>query len=242
MSAPGPVISPLERERFGVAAARWDAASEEGLADALAFCRDHGVDLLIARCDTRETAAVHALERAGGLLMDTLVHLACQANGRPVSPPGMPPVRTAAPEDAARVRAVAAQAFRAYAGHYHADRRLDRAAADEVYPDWAFRCCVDRSFADEVFVCGSGEGVAGFLTARARDPQAEILLCGVLPREQRRGVHGALTAAALAWARDRGRARVVVSTQLLNTAAQAAWLKAGFRPHGSQYTFHLWTT
>jgi hypothetical protein len=144
MSGSGPALSPLDRERFGVVTARWDAASDAELADALAFCREHDVELLIARCDTSDATAAHGLERAGALLMDTMIHFACDPARRPSDDAEAPPIRSAAREDATQVREIAGEAFRGYVGHYHADPRLDRAAADEVYPDWAYRSCLTR--------------------------------------------------------------------------------------------------
>lgn len=241
MSGSGPVLSPLDRGRFGVVTARWDAASDAELADALAFCREHDVELLIARCDTGDATAAHGLERAGALLMDTMIHFACDPARRPSDAAEAPPVRSATREDATQVREIAGEAFRGYVGHYHADPRLDRAAVDEVYPDWAFRSCVDGGVADEVLVCERGGRLAGFATLRIQgETWAEIPLAGVRPSERRRGIHRALTLAALGRADARGVERVEMSTQVMNHASQRSHLEAGFLPHRSEYTFHLW--
>ncbi len=51
---------------------------------------------------------------------------------------------------------MAAAAFAGYVGHYHNDARLDRAAADATYPDWARRSVTEAGVADRVWVVEDG--------------------------------------------------------------------------------------
>ena len=234
-------LSPLDQDRFGVVTARDGEVTAETLAPALAFCRDHRVQLLIARCRTGDLAAAQALETAGGRLMDTLVFYAraLDQGALPESRCAVPVRPFAAGEDAA-VQRVAAEAFQGYRGHYHADPRLDSARCDEAYQSWAQRSCLSREVAGEVLVADDGQ-VAGFATLRLNSAaEGEGVLFGVAARAQGKGIYQAFMIEGMRWCRARGAARMVVSTQITNLAVQRVWTRLGFEPSGSFYTFHLW--
>ena len=235
-------LSALDRDRFGVVVARSPAATSDGLGGILDFCRENGVELLVARCDAADYRTVHALEEAGGRLMDGLVYFSRSLAGKlPPLDAGDAAIRPVRGEEARAVQEVAERSFRGYLGHYHTDPRLDRARADETYADWAYRSCLSREVASEVLVAEQSSGIVGFITLRLNGPEeAEIVLNGVAPEAQRGGVYRRLLLGAMGWARALGAARLVVSTQLTNYAVQKAWVRAGFEPLRAHYTFHLW--
>ncbi len=240
MSAPIS-LSAIDQARFGMVVARSAAFTARSLPDVLSFCRDHTVRMLVARCDASDFAAIHAIEAAGGRLMDVLVYYARHLSGRVELPEPRHAVRPGLPADASAVRWVAAESFRGYGGHYHADPRLDRAKCDETYADWAHRSCVSREVADRVFVAEDAGRVVGFLTLRHNSPvEDEVPLNAVLPSHQRGGVYRSLMAGALASSRDRGVERLIISTQMTNVPVQKAWVRMGFEPSRSHFTFHLW--
>jgi len=45
---------------------------------------------------------------------------------------------------------------------------------------------------------------------------------------------------ALRWFEARGRSRMLISTQITNVAVQKVWIRLGFEPSKSYYTFHKW--
>jgi len=173
--------------------------------------------------------------------MDVLVYWT-RALDRPFPEPAQGPgVRVAGPGDVGAIRSVAAEAFRGYFGHYHADPRLDRVKCDEVYASWAERSCLDRAVASKVLVAEHEGRVAGFLTLLERGPaEQEIILNGVEPAAQRHGLYRALVLAAMAQARAEGARLLSVSTQLINARVQRTWARLGFEPSRSYLTFHLW--
>ncbi len=235
-------LSPLEQARFGVRTARSSALSAENLEAVLEFCRAERIELLIARCRTDELAAAQALEAAGAKLMDTLVYYGRELGRAPLpSDPLLASIRPVQDSEAEAVSAIAREAFRGYSGHYHADPRLDRRACDEVYVSWTHRSCQSREVASEVLVCELDGSVAAFATMRMNSPaEGEGVLFGVAPRAQGRGVYRGLIAKGLAWCQAQGAARMVVSTQITNLAVQKVWVRLGFEPTSSYYTFHLW--
>lgn len=235
-------LSPLEEERFGVRTARANTLGRADVPGWLAACRTNGVRLAIVRCSSEDLAAAQDLEDAGARLMDTLVYYvydysrhvgadyATQTTIRPVRP-----------TEVDTLMRMAAASFQGYRGHYHADRRLDPKACDEVYPAWVRRSVLDRTVADEVFVCEVDGRLDGFATMRRPSPEeGEGVLFGVAKAAQGKGIYRDLIRRGQAWCRDEGCARMVVSTQVTNLAVQKVWVRQGFEPSRSYYTFHLW--
>jgi ribosomal protein S18 acetylase RimI-like enzyme len=234
-------LSALDQERFGIVTARDSLFTAETLTDALRFCQENAVQMLVARCTSDDLPAAQAMEKAGGRLMDTLVYYARDLDRPFPEQGGSVPLRLLRPGDSAGVCQVAAESFRGYLGHYHADPLLDRAKCDEVYVSWAERSCLDRAAASTVLVAEDSGRITGFLTILERSPEEqEIILNGVDPAVQRRGIYRALVLAAMSHAQRNGARRLTVSTQLTNTVVQRTWTKLGFEPFRSYYTFHLW--
>jgi GNAT superfamily N-acetyltransferase len=234
-------LSSIDQERFGIVTARDGEVTPETFEHDLAFCRSHGVQLLIARCRTEELAVAQALEAAGGRLMDTLVYyVRVIVKGELPASTCKVPIRSVRPGEDEAVRRVAREAFRGYRGHYHADPRLDPSKCDEAYQSWAQRSCLSRDVAGEVLVADDGQ-VAGFATLRLNDPhEGEGVLFAVAPRAQGAGVYKAFMLEGMRWCRSQGAKRMVVSTQITNLAVQKVWSRLGFEPSQSFYTFHLW--
>lgn len=234
-------LSAIDQERFGVVAARADGLAAGDVPAALEFCRDHGVALFIARSSTSDLAVAQALERAGGRLTDTLVYFKRSVLRSPLPEHDCKiPIRALRDGDAPAVERVARAAFAGYSGHYHADPRLSRAAVAEVYPSWAWRSCTIPGVATHVLVADDGD-IAAFATLKRNGrTEGEGVLFGVAPRVQRAGVYRALMVEALRWCRDAGAEHLLVSTQVSNVAVQKVWVRLGFEPLRSEYTFHLW--
>jgi GNAT superfamily N-acetyltransferase len=235
-------LSPLDEARFGIRVARIHELTSQVLDETLEFCRDHAVQMLIARSPSQDIRFVQQLEELGFRLMDTLVYYRRDLVYLPIpEPQNAVVIRPVRAGEEAVVREVAAQSFQGYLGHYHADPRLDPAACDAAYISWAERSCLDRAVADEVLVAELDGYPVGFLTLRRNTPeQAEIVLNGVLPAAQGRGVYRELVIQALRQAKAWEAHEIIVSTQIVNLAPQKVWVRLGFEPSRSYYTFHKW--
>jgi ribosomal protein S18 acetylase RimI-like enzyme len=235
-------LSPLEEARFGVRTARVDGLTREEIPDALQFCRDNQVRMLIARIAASDLPTAQALERAGGEIMDTSVTYAIDLQQATIPPVPEPlAVRSVEPGDETAVSRLAAAAFHAYGGHYHADARLDPAKCDEVYESWAYRSCVSREVANDVLLALRGDEVVGFVTLRLNRPQeGQVPLYAVAPALQGQGIGRVLISSAMRWFTERGASRMVISTQMTNLASQKVWMRLGFEPCDVQLTFHKW--
>ena len=235
-------LSSMDEDRFGIRTAKASQVSAATLPALMDFCQAQGVTLLIARCPTPELEAAQAMEQRGFLLMDTLVYYARSLMNVPL--PGdhggtlVRPVRSG---DEELVRDVAAECFRGYQGHYHADARLDRTRCDEVYTDWAYRSCISRDVADEVLVAEIDGAIAGFATVRLNSPEeSEGLLAGVATWARSRGFYRALLTQRMRWSLSQGATRTLISTQVTNTTVQRQWTRLGYEPSYSYYAFHRW--
>jgi len=232
------VASALDYGRFGVSIARIAIDRAEDVPVLVERCRDLGIEMVVARTEVLDLGAAHALEAVGGMLCDTLVYYARSLDG-PM--PRGDRVRLAGPADADQVASIAAAAFTNYRGHYQADPRLDPAAADDVYRDWARRACTVTGVADRVWVVEVESRGVGFLALRFNDgTEAEIVLNAVRPENQRQGLYSELLRTALAESYLKGAARCLVSTQVGNAAVQRVWSRLGFEPVSARHTFHVW--
>ena len=235
-------LSELDEAQFGIKSARANNVTIETLPDVMNFCQTNGVKFLIARTPVTQLPAVQAMERAGFLLMDTLVYYACDLNSLPAetatSELTIRPLQTG---EAGDVRTIAAAAFRDYFGHYHADDRLDRQKCDEVYQLWAANSVTSRELADEVLVAIENDTVVGFVTLLLNTPdEGEIRLIAVAPQAQRRGIAQLLMRGAMRWFRGQGASTMIISTQVNNYAVQKAWVRVGMELSHGYYTLHKW--
>ena len=233
-------LSELDTARFAICVAK---SSPETAADwkaALEFCREHAVELLIARIDGTRIALAQQMERDGAFLADVLVGY----RGAPVVPgegAGAPHIRSCRRAEAEAVKDLARRSFQSYVDHYHADPHLPREACDEVYADWAHSACLDRKVADEVLVAEEGARLVGFAALRLVAPDsADGMLFGVAPEARGRGVFTALLGAFLRWAAERGARSATYMTQLQNPATHKALARFGFALESSHLTFHHW--
>src|SRR5437899_1445845 len=133
-------LSALDEERFGYRTAKAVVRDEaEGVA-AVDEARALGAKLLIVRCRAEDLRAAQTLEERGGRLMDVLVYYSRDLRKHPIpADAGDVAIRTLRDGDGDAVAAIARDSFAGYLGHYHADARIDRSKADEVYVSWAYR-------------------------------------------------------------------------------------------------------
>ncbi len=235
-------LSPLDEERFGIRSARASNMSTDSLQAVFDFCNTHQVKFLIVRCSTLDLSTTQAMEQAGFRIMDTLIYyhrdlkasiIFNQDNSHFVRP-----VRT---DEADIVRRVAIDTFQNYGGHYHADPRLSRVKCDETYASWAERSVIMRTTGSEVLVAEDESGIIGLATLRMNSPEeGEGLLFGVTPRARGRRVYSSLMNHAMDWCQSKGAQRMIISTQITNLTSQRTWIRCGFEPTYSYYTFHRW--
>jgi GNAT superfamily N-acetyltransferase len=242
----GPVpaaLSPLEEARFGVRTARAaDFVTTGSLPAVLDFCSANHVRFLIAKSRADQSGAAQQMERLGFLLTETTMFLTRDLARTPVPPHDGPlTIRPFQLGDEPTVRAIAAQSFRGYFGHYHADPRLDPAKCDEAYVDWAARSCASTEVADAVFMAEEEGTVVGFLTLKRNSAEeGQPVLSGILPRARGRGAYRLLIRQGLEWSQGLGAVRSVAVVHVANTPVLRTLGRLGYEPTYAFYTFHKW--
>ena len=102
-----------------------------------------GIECLTAKVHSRDTATIHALERNGFLLMDTLVDYVFDFSRIPFDRVVAPrrtsglSTRLGTPADLSGILEIAERAFKNHFGRYNADARMPPDAAKDVYLEWA---------------------------------------------------------------------------------------------------------
>ena len=122
------------------------AVLERLLDSVILHAGEQGAECLVHRSHADDAPAIHALERRGFLLMDTLLDYVFdfQAGVAPAASP-LPPdtrVRPATPKDVDGLVEVARRAFASHSGRFHSDERIPHACAVRVYEEW-IRSCVE---------------------------------------------------------------------------------------------------
>jgi GNAT superfamily N-acetyltransferase len=235
-------LSVLDENRFCIKTAKAPWMKIEDITYVLEFCKENQVELLIARCPTVDLTVVHEMEHLGFSLMDTLTYYVCKLKKNKTfdRTPGMN-VRPIIKGEELIVKSIAAESFRGYMGHYHADKRLDPQKCDDVYTDWAYQACLSRNETNEVLLVENEGVICGFATMSKKNiDEGEGVLFGVSPSFQGKGVYNLLMKGGIEWCIAQGLDKMLVSTQIINVAVQKVWIRLGFEPIQSYYTFHKW--
>jgi ribosomal protein S18 acetylase RimI-like enzyme len=152
-------------------------------------------------------------------------------------------IRPGCAEDAKELHALALVAFAGFPGHWHADSRLRKADADELYGRWAADLAKRTDANETLLVAQTDAGeVTGFL-AVARDEGGgwNVPLTGVHPRHRGKGTLRHLLVAASSRLARQDSSSLRYETQLTNWPAINVVSRCGFVPTDSRMTFHLWT-
>lgn len=236
-------LSELDALRFGVVTAHATLKDADDVARCDAYCRDRGVQLLIARCSTSAIEAARALERTGGWLMDCIVCYRRDLRRHPYEEDAreLDWIREAEPQDADAIATVARRAFERYDGHYHSDPHLQHDAAVEAYRDWAVRICNGQEEA-HVVLCATKDGaIVGFCVARRNSSdEAEAFLSAVAPEFQGSGIPFALGYKLTQWASAQGVRWGVLCVPIRHVPLQRAMIRHKSEIFSSHYVFHKW--
>lgn len=232
----------LDRERFGVKTTKVTLHNRASVQKLLDEAKKKEIQLIVARCKVNDLPVVQEMEKNGFFITDTLVYYQFNLSGKRIeSDKNAGIVRPITAEDALAVKKTAEVSFKGYYGHYHADPYLDDVTCDAVYPDWAYRSCVEKTNREEVFVAEENGKILGFATMRLNnDEEGEGVLFGVAPEAQGRGIYKSFILTGLNWCKNQGCERTVVSTQVTNLAVQKVWTRVGFEPSKAYYTLHKW--
>jgi RimJ/RimL family protein N-acetyltransferase len=209
-------------------------------------CANRGIEHLSCKVNTDDVASIHALERNRFRLMDTLLDYAFDFRKYPIEdfePPCIiRPMQNGEDKDIAEIARVA---FRNHFGRFHADKRLPRKGASELYAKWAENAY--RGYADIVFVAELDKRIVGFSIWKNPGLAEELLgtkvgsysLVGIHPDSYGRGIFKALTLAGMKWLK--GKADIIEGpTHINNYPVQRGYATLMWQILDARHTFHKW--
>lgn len=226
------------------------AILERLLDEAVRHAEERGAECLVHRSYADDAPAIHALERRGFLLVDTLLDYVFDfpRAGLPVSSP-LPPdvrVRPATPADLDGLLEISRRAFADHSGRFHSDERISRACAVRVYEEW-IRSCME-GWADWVLAAECGGALAGY-SAWKRPSEIErrygialghYSIGAVDPGHAGRGLFRALTLEGMRLLAGEAQ-RIEGPTHATNVPVQRAYAALGWRVADARHGFHRWS-
>jgi GNAT superfamily N-acetyltransferase len=217
---------------------------------AVAHARKTGYEFLSCKAHTNDMAVVHALERAGFLLVDTLLDFVVDLSLPEALRP--PPVlaagttlRIADPSDRDELVSVASSSFATHSGRFQSDPRIEPDRGREIYEQW-IQACLD-GWADWVVVADVDGRIAGYSAwKRPSDPETRhriglghYSIGAVHPDFAGRGIFRALTHRGTTMLAGLATA-IEGPTQVNNHLVQKAYQTLGWRVADARHSFHRW--
>ena len=212
-----------------------------------------GVECLTAKVYPRDTVTIHALERNGFLLMDTLVYhlfdFSYMSFDQVIYPrrPGGLSTRLGEPADLPEILEIAERAFKNHFGRYNADSRMPPGAARDVYREWARSSF--SGWADWVIVSEVRGKIVGYavwkkgsaLEAKHGFDIIYYNLVAIHPHFAGRGVFAALSYDSMQMLRDYAN-HLVAPTHVTHSAVHRLGFEFGWQISGARHSFHKWLT
>lgn len=232
--------SELESNRFGLQIFRGNLPVFD-INVLTAFYKDNDPDILIFRVPVGEQFKLHALNTLGKDVInaDTLVYYEvdlAKAAFNEIKNKDLEFV-VAGPQHAGVFASLIEQIFLDYTNHYCSNPLLDRKQIMEGYSEWAISSI---SIPGNLHILGYLHGQpVGFITCSYDAAGAEIILNGVLPAFQSKGIYTDLVRYVKAHFHALATPSVKVSTQIQNFAVQKAWSREGLVLNSAYVTIHL---
>jgi RimJ/RimL family protein N-acetyltransferase len=214
------------------------------------WASDRAIDCLVCKTFSDDVEVIHALERQGFLLMDTLLIYVSDLQQNPTATIPPPPldaqfVIRPAEDEVDELMALAQAAFQGHFGRYHSDRRIARGQATRIYEEW-MRSSIE-GYADSILVAEAEGRIAGCSIWKEPSPLERKLglrlghysIGLVHPDFYRRGLFTALTYAGMARL-DESVDYIEGPTHVNNYAVQRGYTKLRWRIHDARHSFHKW--
>jgi ribosomal protein S18 acetylase RimI-like enzyme len=203
------------------------------------------------RVQASELAAIHALEKGGFLLMDTLLDFVFDFSHtsieeiNPAERDKQLKLRRATPTDMPALVAINERSFANYFGRYHADPQMPPGTATKVYAEWVRSAFA--GWADWILVAEFDGKIAGHSVWRKTlESQGEnsggVAYCDLVvvdPEFHKRGLGTALMLDGMHIAGDFAQ-YLVGPVHVCNYAVQRTLQKLGWKISGARHSFHKW--
>jgi len=232
--------SEIESRRFGKEIFRGNMDVLE-IATLEKFYEHNDPDVLIVRIPVAEQHKMHQLNSLNKEIInaDTLVyyHVGLDTTvHNPIRNEGLVFV-SASSEHKSVFEQLVPKIFNNYTNHYFSNPVLDKQKITEGYTEWAINA-IDAPGSFPVLAYVDNVPVA-FITCSYNDNSAEIILNGVLPGYEGRGIYTDLIRYVKKHFSGMNIPLLKVSTQIQNFAVQKVWNKEGFILNEAFVTIHL---
>jgi hypothetical protein len=241
-------LSEIDTARFGFITAKCFIDQTSDLVEINKWCLQNQVKFLIARTRSDDLRIVQSLEDNNFRLMDVLVYFERAIESSELVVIDVPAgymINYNQRPDAVEMERMAELAFKNYIGHYHADSRLPSSQADAVYSSWAANSAAKSKIANQIISIYKESDIdspklVAFATLNYKNSQCEGVLFAVHPEHRQKGLHRLLVRSSIFCASQHECKSLISSTQLNNLMVQRNWVREGFLPCESFYTFHQW--
>jgi GNAT superfamily N-acetyltransferase len=223
------------------------------LDEVLQHAGSRGIYLLTCKVQPLQIAAIHALERHGFLLMDTLLDFFFDFWRTPfdkISPPqrldGLH-VRLANPQDLSELLALTETAFAKHFGRYTSDPKMPAGTGTKVYQEWvrsSFNGAADWILIAEVNNRVTGYSVWKKASALEVKHSFDIVHCTLAathPDFFGQGVYTTLTFEGMRMAQKFAN-HLDLPAHVSHFAVGRTKLKLGWKIAGVRHSFHKWLT
>jgi dTDP-4-amino-4,6-dideoxy-D-galactose acyltransferase len=210
-----------------------------------------GIECLTCKVQARYCAGIHALERQGFFLMDTVLDFLFDSSRAPLENISLPKqldsvrIRLAKPEELPDVLKLNEKAFARHFGRYHSDPKMPPGTGAKVYDQW-----VRSSFegwADWILVAEVNDTIAGYAAwkkASALEVKhpfdiAHCPLVAIHPDFFGRGLFTALVLEGMRMVQGLAN-HLDTSVHVSNYPVHRGLLKLGWKITGARHSFHKW--
>lgn len=235
-----------DTQLFGMKTAKITHVETDVVDELVQELKKQGVEYATHRIESTRMDTISKLESAGFVLVDGFVELEQNPETFKDTPIN-PSIRAATAADIPALRSLAASSF--VYNRFYNDPLITKEQADTLFADW-IENSVAKIAADEVFVYENEGDIVGFVTIKYA---GEIPLIAVSKNMQGQGIAKKLISHALHTfvirnpqpvtrnsqpeTRNSKLSTVTIDTQLQNIPALRAYIRCGFLPTKSFFTY-----
>jgi hypothetical protein len=223
----------------------------EVLEKAIAVAKNDGYQFLLCKVYTNDLVAIHALEKAGFLLVDTLLEYEVDFRKTPFNdiheqnPSEDIIIRFAKMKDELEISELAKAAFANHFGRYHSDPRIPRNLATQVYAEWMHSSL--RGYADHFVIADVAGKIAGLSIWKKTSDLEKTLpvrishysIGAILPDYFGKKLFSILSFEGMKLLNKESDI-IEVSTHINNYPVQRALTRLGWQIGDARHSFHKW--
>jgi acetyltransferase (GNAT) family protein len=225
--------------------------AERSLRHAVDWASSSGIEFLLCKTYTDDLVSIHALEKEGFLLMDTMLDFVYDFRKHPLEAVPRPSllggviIRKAEENDLEEMITLARNAFRGYFGRFHADEKIPKNQATRVYEEWVKSAY--SGYADWTLVAELDRRIVGYSVWRKPPPLEQSLgikvgahsICAIHADNWGRGLYRCFNYEGMELLK--GVAEYIFGpTHIDNHPCHRALNGLHWRMRGARHSFHKW--